>query len=159
MATLSCQIRQGGWTAALADDLQFVAVPSMAAPPRDLPLRSCRARWLPWVGTRRATLLVRRRKPASQVSHPESCRTPSSAADPLQPVMSSTIARQVSRHTCHPTRYFTDIISIRPDFQIPQPFPQEPQSPALDELNPSVYVGLDEINLMPMWKQRRTCSC
>lgn len=38
--------------AATADDLQFVAVLSMAAPPRNLPLRSCRAGWLQWVGSR-----------------------------------------------------------------------------------------------------------
>lgn len=78
---LRCMEPTGG----MVDDLQFVAVPSMAAPPRDLPLRSCRAGWLQWVGTRRATFLVRRRKPAAQVSHPESCRTPSSAADPKLP--------------------------------------------------------------------------
>jgi hypothetical protein len=49
---------------------------------RDLPQDQLRHECLLWVGTRRATFLVRRRKPAAQVSHPESCRTPSSAADP-----------------------------------------------------------------------------
>ena len=34
--------------------------------------------------TRRATFSVQRRKPAAQVLHPESCRTPSSAADPMR---------------------------------------------------------------------------
>lgn len=53
-----------------------------------------------WVGTRRATFLVRRRKPAAQVSHPESCRTPSSAADPLLPSASSCLSRRNATFTC-----------------------------------------------------------
>ena len=52
------------------------------------------------VGTRRATFLVRRRKPAAQVSHPESCRTPSSAADPQETFVSSLAPRQVSKRSC-----------------------------------------------------------
>ncbi len=78
---LRCMEPTGG----MVDDLQFVAVPSMAAPPRDLPLRSCRAGWLQWVGLRPTPHPIRRRKAAVGGSLPASCRSPTSPVDPMQP--------------------------------------------------------------------------
>lgn len=70
--------------------------PRAAAPLIHLPLEPQRLIRQLGVGTRRATFLVRRRKPAAQVSHPESCRTPSSAADPHRSSNNPRRQRQVS---------------------------------------------------------------
>ena len=67
---------------AMAEDLPAPLEGLAGGTLRKLPLPRCQFERPDWVGTRRATFLVRRRKPAAQVSHPESCRTPSSAADP-----------------------------------------------------------------------------